>query len=232
MAWGRIVLGLAADAEPMTAVAKMRAARRVWARITRACGAEAPARIEARASRRMLTRADHWTNLIRLTAAGFGAAVGGADAIVLETFTEPLGGAPDDLARRQSRNIQLILRDEAGLGAVADPASGCWAIEAQTHALAHAAWDRLAWIEGHGGLQQALTTGAVAAAVDEARAALVAALHDGSRRVVGVTDFKPSEPAAPAPQPASSAPPPATRLAGPDDRCPPLRPVRLEDLAA
>jgi methylmalonyl-CoA mutase len=227
-AWERIVLGLACDADPIASMAKLRAARRVWARITRACDAPAPARIEVRASRRMLARSDHWTNLVRLTAAAFAGAAGGADAIVLTAFTGPLGGPPDALARRQARTIQLVLMEEAGLGSVADPAAGCWAIETQTDALAHAAWTRFAQIEGQGGLLAALQSGALAGAVEEGRAALAASLADGTLRMVGVTDFKPSEPAAPPAEPSSRATTAAPQGTG--DHCPPLTPVRLEDL--
>src|SRR5579872_1349663 len=62
-AWDRIVLGLAVDADPFIGVAKLRAGRRIWARLAGACGADAEARIEARSSGRMLTRADPWTNM-------------------------------------------------------------------------------------------------------------------------------------------------------------------------
>jgi methylmalonyl-CoA mutase len=90
-AFERIVLGLTVDADYFLSLAKLRAARRVWARLAAACGAAAPARIEARSSGRMLTAADPWTNLIRLTAAAFAGAAGGADAIVLGAFTDALG---------------------------------------------------------------------------------------------------------------------------------------------
>jgi methylmalonyl-CoA mutase len=232
-AWPRIVLGLSAEAEPVAAIAKMRAARRLWARLTGACGVQTPARIEAHASRRMLTGADHWTNLIRLTAAGFAAAVGGADAIVLRAFTEPLGGAPDALAFRQARNIQLVLLEEAGLARAPDPAAGSFALETQTDALARAAWTRFAAIEAAGGLVAALSSGQVARDVAASREALAAALHDGERRVVGVTDFRAAGETAPAgPAAAIVLPPETARLPGPDSFCPALAPVRIEALAA
>ena len=99
-ALGGIVLGLCADARPLVTIAKLRAARRLWTRITAALGAPTRARIEARGSLRMQSTLDAWVNLIRLTAAGFGAACGGADAVVLQPFTAPFGGLPSPLARR------------------------------------------------------------------------------------------------------------------------------------
>jgi len=232
-AWERIVLGLAAEAEPLTAIPKLRAARLVWARLTGACGVAAPARIEVRASARMLTRADAWTNLVRLTCAGFAAATGGADAIVLAAHDSALTTAPDAAALRLARNAQIILMEEAHLGRVDDPAGGAWAFEALTLDLARAAWERLTAVEAQGGLVAALESGALAEQVALAREALTADLAGGQRRIVGVTDFAPAEPAPaapPAPDLSDGAFDPPHQ--GPDSHCPPLRPISLEDLAA
>lgn len=232
-AWERIVLGLAAEAEPLTAIPKLRAARLVWGRLTGACGVHVPARIEARASGRMLTRADAWTNLIRLTCAGFSAAAGGADAIVLSAHSEALETTADAAALRLARNTQIILMEEAHLGRVEDPAGGAWAFEALTRDLAGAAWARFAAIEAQGGLVAALESGVVAEQIAEARTALTADLAEGRRRMVGVTDFAP-EGSAPSPPPARDFShgrfdPPAP---GPDSHCPRSIPIRLEDLAS
>jgi methylmalonyl-CoA mutase len=230
--WSRIILGLSADAEPIVSIAKLRAARRVWNRITQACETPVSAQIEARASRRMLTIADYWTNLVRLTTAAFSGAVGGADALVLGAFTNPLGAPPESLARRQSRNTQLILREEAKLGAAADPAFGSWALEAQTDSLAHAAWDRFVAIEREGGLVAALKSGAISADVERARADLAATLAQGARRIVGVTDFKSGDPPA-APRPPAREQASVYALSERSgDHCPALTPIRLEDLVA
>jgi methylmalonyl-CoA mutase len=227
-AFSGIVLGLAADAEPLTAIAKLRAARVLWARVTQACGVTTPARIEARSSGRMLTRADRWTNLVRLTSAGFAAAVGGADAVVLGAFTDAIGPA-DPFALRMARNTQLILMEEAHLGRVADPGGGSWAIEAQTSQLAHAAWAVFVEIEREGGAAEALQSGLVRSAVERGREALKAAIAGRALKILGVTDFRAEEspPEAEAVAPA----PPSTRVEGADSACPPLAAVRLEELA-
>ena len=115
-----LVLAVAVDDDILVSVAKLRAARVVWDKIAATWDGPTPARIEARAGLRGLTRAEPWTNLTRLTVAAFAAAVGGADAIVLPTFTDPLG-LPTPLARRMARNSQLILMHEAHLGEVSDP---------------------------------------------------------------------------------------------------------------
>lgn len=224
-ALGRITLGLAAETDHFLTIAKLRAARRVWARLTDACGAPTPARIEARSSGRMLTRKDPWTNMLRLTAAGFGAAVGGADAVVLGCFTDALGH-PSELARRQSRNTQLVLMEEAHIGRVADPAAGAGYVEAMTDQIARAAWSDFQVIEGTGGIISALTAGHVIAEVESA---LAARLEAGTPKIVGVTAFPPTreEPVELDETKAAPVEAPSPRLPGPDGRCPPLAPMRI-----
>lgn len=85
------VVGLSVDAEYFDSLAKVRAMRLIWASLTQAFGVAAPAIIEARSSRRMLSARDPWPNLLRLTAAGFAGAVGGADVVVLDGFTRAAG---------------------------------------------------------------------------------------------------------------------------------------------
>lgn len=232
-AFERITLGVAADAEYFTSIAKLRAARTVWAQITAACGASCPASIEVRTSGRMLARTDPWTNLIRLTAAGFAAAVGGADALVLGAFTDALG-LPTAFARRQARNTQLILAEEAGLGRVNDPAAGAGYLESLTQGLAAAAWSRFQAIEAAGGIIKALESGLIADQTTAAREALKARIAGGEQKILGVTQFRnpdeaPVEIETPAVSPVAA---PDHRLPGPDSHCPPLTPIRYEDLAA
>ncbi len=223
-AFGRITLGLAADADYFLTTAKLRAAREVWARVATACEAGPTARIEARSSRHMLARQDAGTNMIRLTAAGFGAAVGGADAVVLGNFTDALG-LPTAFARRQSRNTQLVLMEEAHVGRVADPAAGAGYVEAMTDQLARAAWAKLQEIEAAGGLAAALTSGLVAHDVAAANAARP------EPKLVGVNAFPPGkdEPVEVERPQAKPVQAPAATLPGPDSACPALKPIRLAE---
>jgi len=171
-------------------LAKMRAARALWGRVCEASGVSVPARIEARSSRRMLSAADPWTNLLRLTAAGFGAGVGGADAVVLDPF-DVLIETPTPLAQRQARNIQLILMEEAHLGRVADPAGGSWFVESLTRDLAEAGWAGFQAVEAGGGVVASLDRLADAAAA--ARAERDRQLKDGERQMIGVTVHRPTD---------------------------------------
>lgn len=229
-AFGRIVLGVSLDGEYFTGVAKVRAAKAMWARLTQACGVSVPPRIEARSSRRMLAKADAWTNLLRLTSAGFAGAVGGADAILLDAFTDAIG-LPTAFARRQARNTQLVLMEESNLGRVADPAGGAWYLDSLTDQLARSAWDYFQAIEGAGGIIKALEKGLVADAVAKTRAAQEAAFADKSRKILGVTVFPNADDKVPeveTPDPADFAVAgPDVRLPGPDSHCPALTPVRF-----
>lgn len=221
-AFARITLGLSADADYFLTIAKLRAARSVWARMAGACGADTQARIEARSSQRMLAAKDPWTNMLRLTAAGFAAAVGGADAVSLGTFTDALG-LPTAFARRQSRNAQLVLMEEAHVGKVADPGAGAGYVEAMTDQIARAAWAKLQAIEAAGGLINALAAGDIAKDVEAANAAR------GDLRILGVNAFPPAEEAAVELEQATpqAVEAPSPRLPGPDSSCPPLTPIRL-----
>lgn len=229
-AFPRIALGLSVSGEHLVSLAKLRAARLIWARLTGACDVSAPVVIEARSSERMLAGTDPWTNLLRLTAAGFAGAVGGADAVVLGGFTDALG-APDQRTRRLSRNIQLILRDEAGLAVSPDPGAGAWAIEAVTLELARAGWAELQAIESEGGLVEALKRGRLARDVAAQAAAEAEAVAQDQRPILGVTLYPDPHPGAVAVEPETAPDWPDARLEGPDGECPPLTPVRLSAAA-
>jgi methylmalonyl-CoA mutase len=226
------VLSLTVDSDPMISIAKLRAGRLVWTRLAGALGTETPATIEAHSSARMLTKVDPWTNMVRLTAAGMAAAVGGANAVALGAFTDALG-LPTAFARRMARNTQLILMEEGHLGAIADPVGGSGAFEALSQDLARAAWAEFNAIEASGGLAAALRNRHIARGIEMARDGLAEALGAGDLRIVGVTDFR-AEATRPAPidaEPFESPPAPDARLPGPDSHCPPLVAITLEGLA-
>jgi methylmalonyl-CoA mutase len=217
------VLGVSVDQEYFDGLAKVRALRLIWRSIGKAFGAEVPAVIEARSSRRMLSARDPWPNLLRLTAAGFAGAVGGADAMVLDGLSRANGRA-DAFARRQARNTQAVLLEEANLGRVDDPAAGSWFLDARTRDLAEAGWAEFQRIEGEGGLIVALRTGDIQDRVAAARAEREAALAGGAAHLVGVTKF-----VDPDPRPALfEAEPERAALTG-GDACEPLTPIRFAE---
>lgn len=215
------VLGISLDQEYFDGLAKVRALRLMWRSLSRAFGSETPAVIEARSSRRMLSARDPWPNLLRLTAAGYAGAVGGADAVVLDGLSRA-NGRSDTFARRQARNTQAVLMEEAHLGRVDDPAAGSWFLDARTRDLAEAGWAEFQRIEGEGGLIVALRTGDIQDRAAAARAEREAALASGTAQLVGVTKFVDPDPR---PAPFEPDAEPAIQTGG--DACDPLTPVRF-----
>ena len=147
-----IAFRVAVDADEFLGVAKLRALRRLWARVQDACGlAPKPALIHAETAWRMMTRRDPYVNMLRTTVAVFSAAVGGADRIAVLPFTQALG-LPDAFARRAARNTQLVLLEESNLDKVADPTAGAGGFEALTEALCDKAWALFQACETEGGV--------------------------------------------------------------------------------
>ncbi len=214
------VLGVSVDADYFDSLAKVRALRLMWRSLSRAFGHETPAVIEARSSRRMLAARDPWPNLLRLTAAGFAGAVGGAEAVVLDGFSRARG-RPDAFARRQARNTQLVLMEEALIGRVADPAAGSWFLDHRTRDLAEAGWAEFQRIEREGGLIASLHGGAIQQRVAQSRATLANAFGEGGTQLVGVTKFVDADV-----RPVSVEADPPLPAPGEGDRCAPLTPVR------
>ena len=180
-----IFFRLAADQEQFLTLAKFRAVRLLWARVEEASGlAPAPVFVSAETAWRMMTRRDPYGNIVRTTIAAHAAATGGADAISVLPFTQAIG-LPDGFARRIARNVQLLLRHEAHLDAVHDPARGSGAIEDLTDQLAQAAWALFQQIEAEGGLPAALMDGGFAAQVAAVRQAREQALTTGRDAIIG-----------------------------------------------
>lgn len=162
----------AATDEQFTTIAKLRAARRLWARVLELSGATDTAqRQHAVTSRPMMTKYDPWVNMLRTCVAAFAAGVGGADAVTVLPFDSRLG-LPDAFGRRIARNTSALLVHEAHVAKVTDPAGGAYAVERLTDDVALAAWAELQQIEGDGGAEAGLPAlrervGAVVAERDE-----------------------------------------------------------------
>lgn len=154
---GLIEFRYAVTDEQFPSIAKLRAARRLWARVTEASGgAPAVQRQHAVTSRPMMGKYDPYVNVLRTTVAAFAAGVGGADAVTVVPFDSPLG-RPAVLGRRIARNISHLLIEESHLAIVADAAGGSFAVERLTDDLAHTAWAELGRIESAGGALAAIT---------------------------------------------------------------------------
>ncbi|MDH6244166.1 methylmalonyl-CoA mutase small subunit [Mycobacterium sp. OTB74] len=162
----QISFRFAASDDQFETIAKLRAARQLWARVaevvgditaggagnTRDAGA---ATIHAVTSKAMMSQRDPWVNMLRTTLGAFAAGVGGADVVLVEPFDAAIDGGLAGIAatfsRRMARNTQLLLLEESHLGRVSDPAGGSWFVEDFTEQLAQEAWKRFQELESAGG---------------------------------------------------------------------------------
>ena len=183
-----LIFTLSVGPDVVLEIAKLKAARRLWARVLTACDVDAPMQLQAVTSGRMQSIADPWTNILRGTCAAFGAGAGGADVITVLPFTSAFALA-NDQARRIARNTQLILQEESQLGRVADPAAGAWAMEAIAADLAKVAWGMVQEIERAGGVEIALASGLVQGWVTTTRAARERDVATRETALVGVSVF-------------------------------------------
>lgn len=185
---GMVEFRLAATDEQFPTIAKFRAARRMWTRVLEASGGAGGMQLHAVTSRPMASRRDPWVNMLRGTVAAFAAGVGGADAVTVVPFDEPLG-VPDALGRRVARNTSSLLIEESHVAAVADPAGGSYAVEKLTDDLAAAGWAELGRIEAGGGALADTARTGVKTRVKEVAAVRDAQVADRSRPLTGVTEF-------------------------------------------
>ncbi|WP_030553911.1 methylmalonyl-CoA mutase subunit beta [Streptomyces exfoliatus] len=205
-ACGQLEFRYAATADQFLTIAKLRAARRLWARVAEVCGARdaGAQRQHAVTSTVMMTRRDPWVNMLRTTVATLAAGVGGADSVTVLPFDEALG-LPDAFARRIARNTSTVLIEESHLSRVIDPAGGSWYVERLTDELAHAAWEFFQDIERAGGQRAALRSGTIGERLAGTWAARSAKLATRREPITGVSEFphlteKPVD-RAPAPEP-------------------------------
>ncbi len=160
-ALSQISFRLAADDDQFLTIAKVRALRRLWARVAEVVGEpeSGAAVVHAETSLPMMTQRDPWVNMLRTTLAAFGAGVGGADTVLVFPFDVAIeGGFPGmatSFARRMARNIQLLLLEESHVGRVLDPAGGSWFVEELTDQLASQAWQSFQIVEQRGGFAEA-----------------------------------------------------------------------------
>lgn len=207
-ALGQVQFRYAATADQFATIAKLRAARRCWARVAELAAVTGPSAGQlqhAVTSWPMTTRQDPWTNLLRSTVACFGACVGGADAVTVLPFDAALG-LPDPLARRIARNTPTLLVEEAHIAAVVDPAGGSGFVETLTEELARVAWALFTDIETRGGIAAVLRSGWLAEQIGAAREARLTAISAGEETVLGVNAFPLADETLLARQPAPSSP--------------------------
>jgi methylmalonyl-CoA mutase len=172
-------------------IAKLRALRMVWAGAVESFGVarlEARAHIAARTSRWNKTLYDPHVNILRATTETMAAVLGGADSVTVAPF-DACYKRPDAASRRLARSTQLLLKNEAWMGRVADAAGGSYYVETITDFLAREGWKIMQGIEAHGGYRKAKESGAIAAALERSMAAREKSVASRRRVFVGTNQF-------------------------------------------
>ncbi len=188
---GLVEFRLAVTDQQFVTIAKLRAVRRVWARVLELSGASVDRRqmvLHALTSRPMMTRYDPWVNQLRTCVAAFAAGVGGADAVTVLPFDSRLG-VPDAFGRRIARNTSTLLVEESHVARVADPAGGAFAVEKLTDDLAVAAWAELGRLEEAGGIHAALEDGSLRARVADVVAERDRRVATRQQPLTGTSEF-------------------------------------------
>ncbi|MFL6848150.1 MAG: methylmalonyl-CoA mutase [Sphingomicrobium sp.] len=177
-------------------VAKLRAARTLWHRIMTQLGAKTEKskllRTHCQTSGVSLTEQDAYNNIIRTTIEALAAVLGGTQSLHTNSFDEAIA-LPTDFSARIARNTQLILAEESGVTAVADPLGGSWYVEKLTRELEDKAWALIEEVEAHGGMTKAVAEGLPKHRIEEAAAARAAKVDTGETVIVGVNRYRLAE---------------------------------------
>jgi methylmalonyl-CoA mutase len=177
-------------------VAKLRAARTLWHRIMTDLGAKKDEskrlRTHCQTSGVSLTEQDAYNNIVRTTIEALAAVLGGTQSLHTNSFDEAIA-LPTDFSARIARNTQLILAEESGVTAVADPLGGSWYVEKLTRELEEKAWELIQEVEAHGGMTKAVAEGLPKHRIEEAAAARAAKVDTGETVIVGVNRYRPEK---------------------------------------
>jgi methylmalonyl-CoA mutase len=177
-------------------VAKLRAARTLWHKIMTDLGAmkeeSKRLRTHCQTSGVSLTEQDAYNNIIRTTIEALAAVLGGTQSLHTNSFDEAIA-LPTDFSARIARNTQLILAEESGVTAVADPLGGSFYVESLTRELEERAWQLIEEVEQHGGMTRAVAEGLPKHRIEEAAAARAAKVDTGETVIVGVNRYRPGE---------------------------------------
>jgi methylmalonyl-CoA mutase len=177
-------------------VAKLRAARLLWARLMRQFNPQNPQslalRMHCQTSGVSLTEQDPHNNIVRTTLEALAGVLGGTQSLHTNSFDEALA-LPTPFSARIARNTQLILAEEAGVTHVVDPLGGSYYVEHLTHSVAEAAAALIAEVEALGGMTKAVESGMPKLRIEEAAARRQARIDRGEETIVGVNKYKTDE---------------------------------------
>ena len=177
-------------------VAKLRAARLLWARLMAPFGprkAESLSlRTHCQTSGVSLTEQDPYNNIVRTTVEAMAAVLGGTQSLHTNSFDEALA-LPTPFSARIARNTQLIIAEETGIPRVVDPLGGSYYVEHLTHSIAAEAMKLIDEVEAMGGMTKAVESGMPKLRIEEAAARRQARIDRGEETIVGVNRYQPAE---------------------------------------
>jgi len=179
-------------------IAKLRAARTLWARIMQDFGAKneksLTLRTHCQTSGVSLTEKDPYNNIVRTSYEALSAILGGTQSLHTNSFDEAIA-LPTEFSSRIARNTQLILQNETGVTNTVDPLAGSYFVEKLTEDMCSAAWKIIEEVEEIGGMTKAVAAGMPKLSIEESATKKQAKVDSGKRIVVGVNKFKnPKEP--------------------------------------
>jgi methylmalonyl-CoA mutase len=177
-------------------IAKMRAARALWAKIVKQFKPQDPKSMVLRAhcqtSGWSLTAQDPFNNVIRTCVEAMAAVLGQTQSLHTNALDEALA-LPTDFSARIARNTQLYLQQETDITRVVDPWAGSYYIESLTHGLMHRAWQLIEEVEQLGGMTRAIEAGLPKMRIEEAAARKQARIDAGKEIIVGVNGYRVEE---------------------------------------
>ena len=175
-------------------VAKLRAARMLWAKLMKPFGPRNPRSLSLRThcqtSGWSLTAQDVYNNVVRTGVEAMAAVGGHTQSLHTNAFDEALG-LPTDFSARIARNTQLFLLQESGAVRPVDPWGGSYHVERLTGRLAERAWAHITEVEEMGGMAAAISAGVPKARIEEAAARTQARIDSGRQAVIGVNKYRP-----------------------------------------
>ncbi|GII93705.1 methylmalonyl-CoA mutase [Sinosporangium siamense] len=174
-------------------VAKLRAARLLWAKLVKGFGAKNPKslslRTHSQTSGWSLTAQDVFNNVVRTCVEAMAATQGHTQSLHTNALDEALA-LPTDFSARIARNTQLLLQQESGTCRVIDPWGGSAYVERLTHELAMRAWEHISEVEAAGGMAKAIDAGLPKLRIEEAAARTQARIDSGRQPVIGVNKYR------------------------------------------
>lgn len=173
-------------------IAKMRAARMLWAKLVKQFDPQNPKsmslRTHCQTSGWSLTKQDPYNNVARTTIEAMAAALGHTQSLHTNALDEAIA-LPTDFSARIARNTQIYLQEETGITKAVDPWAGSYYVEYLTDRIAHRAWELIQEVEEQGGMTKAIETGLPKMRIEEAAAKKQARIDSGKDTIVGVNKY-------------------------------------------